>query len=101
GIASRIAARFDEASADGAHLFGKLRGRARASSDEAVTVAHRPTQGIGMARAKPDRRMRLLKRLGPHGGVVQLPEATTEGCPGLGPECLHDAQAFRKPRHAR
>src|SRR6185369_10555191 len=49
--------------------------------------------------AKPQRQMRLLRRLGLHRNIVKVPMAGVKSRPGLGPEELHDLHGFAEARH--
>ena len=95
----RVASGPLELGAHDRHLLGELRGRLRAGAEEAVAEADRPPQRVGVIAADPDRGMGLLNRLRLHRGAVELPEATVETDPGLGPAGLHQREPLVEPRH--
>ena len=86
---------FGELSADHLDGSGKGFGGRRARTQERITVAHRPGQGLRSKSAEPDRRMRPLHRLGLDGKVVDVAEPAVERHLGLvRPGRLHQLQAL-------
>src|ERR1022692_3866340 len=61
-----VALRFFEEAAQHRALLDEVRRRGGAGAHPSVAVAHRAPQRDLVARAEPNRRMRLLKRLGFH-----------------------------------
>ena len=79
------------------HLPGEPGGRRRACAEEPVTEPDRAPQsrlGVG---SEPERRVRLLSRLGLHRRVIELPELPVEGDSRLRPQGLHQRQALGEP----
>src|SRR5207248_3442382 len=55
-------------------LFGELTNRLRAGAHEPVRVADRAPHPSRRTATEPDRRVRLLHRLGLHRGALELPQ---------------------------
>jgi endoglucanase len=79
-------------------LLGEPRGGARPGAEEPVAQAYRAPQRGLAGRAEPERRVRLLKRLGLHRRVLELPELPVEGDAGLRPQRLHQRDPLGEPR---
>ena len=91
-------ARLGQRRPDDLDLLGERRGGRGAGAEEAVAHPHGPPQRGLAGPAEPQRRIRLLERLGLHRRVLELPEFAVEGDPGLGPQRLHQLDALGEPR---
>jgi hypothetical protein len=80
-------------------LFGERHGGRRARAEETVALPHGTPQRGRPRSPEPQRRIRLLERLGLHARVVKLPELPRERHPLLGPQRLHQRDAFGEPCH--
>ena len=56
-----------------------------------------PFERLFLTRAKPDRRIGFLDRLGFHRNIFKIPECTPRRGFGLGPQGFHNFDALNKP----
>src|SRR5206468_2392963 len=80
------------------HLVEEDLRRDRAGADERVAQLHGTPERVRMMPAEPERRVRLLQRLGLHRRVLELEELAVHGDPRLGPEPLPQPEPFGEAR---
>src|SRR5215471_7298885 len=74
-----------------------MRARASRALSSIATYTRLAIGKLSAGRPVPQRRVRLLERLGLHRRVLELPEVPVEGDPGLRPQRLHQRDPLAEP----